>query len=94
MAYVPAGATTGSVLLVHDAGDTGGPFSCLALPGAGTIQNSQCTIDGTGSSVTASGNTLRLTLATTFSQGSIGNRVFYWAARNNTLNSGWQRVGR
>jgi hypothetical protein len=94
IAYVPSGPTTGTVLLVNDAGAEGGPFQALALPGAATVQNSQCTISGAGSSVSSSGNTLTLNLATAFSSGFAGNRVFYLAARNNGAgNSDWQAVG-
>jgi len=94
VAFVPSGANSGSVLLVDDAGDAGGPYSGMVLPGTGTVQNSQCAINGTGSSVVASGNTLTLNLAVTFSPSFTGNRVFYLAARNNSAgNSGWQAVG-
>jgi hypothetical protein len=44
--------------------------------------------------VSASGNTLTLNLAITFSPSFAGNQVSYLAARNNsTGNSGWQAVG-
>jgi hypothetical protein len=76
LAYVPSGPGTGSVYLVDDAGDAGGPYSMMPLPGSGTVQNSQCEISATGSSVTESGNTLTLTLALTFKDVFAGNRVF------------------
>lgn len=91
LAFVPASATSGTVLLLNDLGTT--PYSVLSLPGAGTAQNSQCIINGTSSSVSASGNSLVLTLAITFDPSFAGNRVIYLAARSNTLNSGWQPVG-
>ncbi len=93
IAFVPSGASSGSVLLVNNAGDVAGPFSVLSLPGNGMAQNSQCTINGTGSSVSASGNTLTLTLAITFASSFGGNKVIYMAARTNTQNSGWQALG-
>jgi large repetitive protein len=66
----------------------------MFLPSSNSLQNSQCTINAAGSSVSAGGNTLTLNLAITFAQGFAGNRVFYLAARNNsTGNSGWQAVG-
>ena len=43
--------------------------------------------------MTGSGNTLMLNLAITFSQSFAGNQVFYLAAQNNALNSGWQASG-
>ncbi|SPF55689.1 exported hypothetical protein [Candidatus Sulfopaludibacter sp. SbA4] len=93
VAYVPAGAATGTIDLVDNAGDAGGPFSAAVLPGSGTVSNSQCTISATRISATASGNTLVLTLAITFNQSFAGNQVIYAAVRSNTLNSGWQAVG-
>jgi len=93
VAFVPTGASSGTVLLVDDAGDAGGPFQSLSLPGSGTISNSQCSISGTGGSVNASGNSLTLTLAITFNSNFAGNRVFYLATRSSALNSGWQAAG-
>jgi len=91
LALVPASS---SLLLVDDAGDAGGPYSGMVLPGSGSISNSQCTIAGAGSSVTSSGNTLTLTLAITFSQSFAGEQIFYLSARNNSgQDSGWQAVG-
>jgi len=93
IAFVPSGPTAGSVYLVDDAGNAGGPFAGTVLPGSGSVSNSQCTIDGTGSSVSASGNTLTLTLNMTLKPAFTGNRVIYMAARSNTLNSDWQAMG-
>jgi len=90
IAFVPA---TASVLLVDDAGDAGGPYSGMVLPGTATVSNSQCTITAAGSSVNGSGNSLTLTLSIAFNQSFAGNRVFYLAARSNTLNSDWQAAG-
>lgn len=94
VAFVPSGASSGSVYLVDDAGDAGGPYSGMVLPSGANVQNSQCTIHGTGSSVSASGNTLTLTLKYTFTAAFGGNKVFYMAAQD-TLghNSGWQALG-
>jgi hypothetical protein len=57
------------------------------------VSNSQCTISGAGSSLSASGNNLMLTLAVTFSQSFGGNRIIYGAAGNGKQNSGWQSIG-
>jgi len=95
VAFVPTSANSGQLYLVDDAGDGGyASGSPMALPSSGTLQNSQCTISGTGSSVVASGNTLTLNLAIAFKSGFAGNQVFYMAARNSsTGNTGWQAVG-
>jgi hypothetical protein len=93
IAFVPTGATSGSLLLVDDAGNAGGPFAVGALPGNITVQNNQCAINAAGSSLTASGNSLTLNLAISFKTPFNGNRIIYLAARNNTSNSDWQPAG-
>jgi uncharacterized repeat protein (TIGR01451 family) len=93
LAFVPSGAGSGSLYLVDDAGDAGGPFQGMVLPGAGSIRNSQCAILGTDASVTTQGNTLQLTLPISFLQGFTGGHVVYLSARNTTQNSGWQPLG-
>ncbi|HYW48702.1 MAG TPA: VCBS repeat-containing protein [Bryobacteraceae bacterium] len=90
LAIVPAAQ---QVLLVDNAGDAGGPYSGMVLPGNGTVSNSQCSVTGTGSSIAGSGNTLTLTLPITFSPTFAGNQLFFLAARSNTANSNWQAVG-
>jgi len=94
IAFAPSGANAGSVYLVDDAGDAGGPYSGMLLPGSGTVANSQCSINGAASSVAGSGNTLALTLAVAFAPGFGGNQVLYLAAQDkSTANSGWQALG-
>ena len=94
VAFVPAAAGTGSVYLVDDAGDAGGPYQGLQLPATGSIANSQCGISGAGSSVSGSGTTLTLTLAITFSSSFTGNKIFYLSAQDKSgNNSGWLPMG-
>jgi hypothetical protein len=94
IAFAPGTQGTGSVYLVDDAGDAGGPFAGgLLLPSNSSVSNSQCTINGAGSSVSGSGNNLNLNLAITFTPAFGGNRILYLAARNGTQNSGWQAAG-
>jgi sugar lactone lactonase YvrE len=94
VAFSPTGASSGSLYLVDDAGDgnyaSGSP---VMLPSSNNLQNSQCTLNGAGSSVSASGNTLTLTLQVTFASAFAGDKIFYMAARSNTQNSGWQAMG-
>ena len=94
LAYV---AATNSLLLVDDAGDAGGPFAgALQLNGSGgTIQNSQCSVSGQGSSVVTNGNQMTLTLAITFLSPLAGNRVMWVAGRDQAggNNTGWQAIG-
>ena len=94
IAFVPSGASSGSVFLVDDAGDSGGNYTGMALPGTSTVQNSQCSIAGTGSSISASGNTLTLMLAITFQAPFAGDKVVYMATQDMTLtSSGWHPLG-
>jgi hypothetical protein len=62
VAFVPSGPGSGSLYLVDDAGDAAGPYQGLVLPGSGTVGNSQCSVSGTGSSVSGNGTQLKLTL--------------------------------
>jgi hypothetical protein len=67
----------------------------LVLNGSGSVGNSQCTVNGTGSSAAGNGTVLTLTLNVTFGAGLSGERVIYLAARDvgETLNSGWHALG-
>jgi len=92
-AFQSSGANSGSLFLVDDAGDAGGPYQGLVLPGGGSISNSQCSINGALSSVSGSGNTLTLNLAITFSASFAGNKVVYTSAQDKSPgNSGWQAL--
>jgi hypothetical protein len=76
-------------------GNDGGTLSQgLVLGGAGTISNSQCSVNAAGSSASGSGNTLTLVLNMTFTGGFGGNKIVYMAARDlQGGNSGWQALG-
>ncbi|MEZ5355454.1 MAG: hypothetical protein R2762_22685 [Bryobacteraceae bacterium] len=93
--YLAFVRSQGTLLLVNDAGEAGGPFAGVAgLPGVGVMGNNQCLIDLGASSVAESGNTLTLTLQVTFQSAFAGNKVIYLAARDNALNnSGWVAKG-
>jgi hypothetical protein len=93
-AYVPSSAIDGSLYLVDDAGDGGYVGPPIQLSSGGSLHNSQCTINTVGSSASASGNSLTLNLAMSFSGSFAGNRIFYLAARDSgTGNSGWKAGG-
>ncbi len=86
---MPAGK---ALYLFNDSasGDTGP----LTLGAAGSLSNSQCTINGPGSSAIRSGNTLSLTLAIVFNTFFKGTQtLFGYAADNANLNSGRQTLG-
>jgi hypothetical protein len=75
------------------AGDTGAWAAGLTLGSAGTLQNSQCMLNVSASSVTKSGTTLTLNLAITFETAFAGAKNVYMYAQNATLNSGWVQRG-
>ena len=65
----------------------------MSLPSSGVLQNSQCTINAAGSSVSASGTTLTLTLAVTFRPGFAGTRFFTRRLAVTLKTPGWQALG-
>ncbi|SPF37825.1 conserved exported hypothetical protein [Candidatus Sulfopaludibacter sp. SbA4] len=95
--YLAYAAATNSLLLVDDSGDAGGPFAgSMTLNGsAATIQNSQCSVNGTGSSAVKNGNNLTLTLNITFKSPFAGNHIVWVAGRDaaGANNTDWQAVG-
>jgi hypothetical protein len=94
VALVPASSSSGYLYLVDNAGDGGYVSGTpMLLPSSGSLANGQCTINGTGSSISGSGNTLTVTLNITFTPAFAGNKIFYMAARSPTQNSGWQALG-
>jgi hypothetical protein len=95
LAYIVSGPTSGTIALVNDAGQAGGPFAGVtALPGSGSVSNSACTINAAASSASMSGATLTLSLNITFKTPFGGNKVLYLAARDQALlNSGWAPRG-
>jgi large repetitive protein len=94
--YLAYAQGSNTLYLVDDAGDGGGPFAgSMVLNGTGSIENSQCRIDGAGSSFTGSGTTGTLTLNVFFKEGFTGNHAVYSAARDSAdgNNTGWQALG-
>ena len=62
--------------------------------GEGSLQNSQCAVNLTTSSVSISGNTLTLNLAMTFKPAYAGAKnIYMYAANVANVNSGWQTRG-
>jgi hypothetical protein len=85
-------AATNSLYLYNDAGT--GPAGQITPGSSATMQNSQCTINGAGSSVTSSGNTLTMTLAVTFAASFNGEQTLNGLAVDyGGLNSVWQKLG-
>jgi uncharacterized repeat protein (TIGR01451 family) len=90
--YVAILPSSGTLLLVDNAGDAGGPFSSISIPGSGTAQNSQCSISAAASAISGSGDTLTISLNITFPSSFSGGRTLYVAAQNGVSNSGWQAL--
>jgi len=88
--YVEYSPIYNLLYLKNDAG-TGSAGS--VTPGSATqVQNSQCTLSGTGSSFSPSGTTGTLLLNLTFSANFYGNIYLYGSDRNG-LTSGWVKEG-
>jgi streptogramin lyase len=94
--YLAYSESSNTLFLVDNGGDAGGPYAgSMVLNGSGSIQNSQCQIEGAGSSATGSGDTLTLLLNVFFFEGFVGNQAIYSAARDSggNHNTGWQTLG-
>ncbi len=87
--YIPA---ANSLYLFNDAGTTWlGP---MTLGVAGTLQNSQCSVNVGSSSASGSGNNLTMNLAVTFTSSFAGTQTTFMKANDNGgKSSGWQIMG-
>ena len=66
----------------------------VTLGVAGTLQNSQCSVNAGSSSATGSGNNLTVNLAITFTTAFVGTQTIYMRADDNGgLTSNWQSMG-
>ena len=73
--------------------DTGAAPSGSIAPGSGSQQNTQCTLSGTGSSVSVAGTVLTLNLSITFQTAFNGSRNIYMQAADAFASNTWQQVG-
>jgi hypothetical protein len=87
--YVPA---TNALYLYNDAGSSAaGP---LAPGSAGMLANSQCTLNGAGSSASGAGNTLTVAFSIIFKPAfSSPQNVYGFASDSGGNVSGWQMLG-
>ena len=87
--YFPA---SNALLLLNDAGTAWqGP---LTAGTAGTLSNSQCTVNGTGTSASGLNQTLTLTLSVSATAAFVGTQNIYMEAFDSEgSNSGWQTKG-
>jgi len=81
---------TNQLFLYNDAGTSGS----FATPGvAGTLSNSQCSINAGAATVTTSGTNLTLDFPVTFTAAYAGAKTTYMYAAGSTAASGWQTMG-
>ena len=79
-----------AIYLANDAGVRQGP---LTIGSAGTLQNSQCSLNTGSSSAAMSGNNLTLNLALTFKVAFLGTKKIYMEVQNAAHDSGWVQKG-
>jgi hypothetical protein len=79
-----------AIYLASDTGVWQGPQT---IGVAGTLQNSQCTVDAGASSSAASGNALTLNLALGFKAAFAGPKNIYMEVQDATADSGWSLHG-
>ena len=84
-----------SANLLHLADNASNGWSAGFAPGStGSAGNSYCTINGSGSSITGSGNELALTVSIAFQSAFAGAKNNYLNAYNNEgLYTDWQHMG-
>ncbi len=88
--YVSYNQSTNAFTLANDDPATGAQS---VVPGGSTVQNSQCTLTGAGSSVSTSGNNLTLNIALTFLPAFAGAKTVYQYAADAGTNTGWIAQG-
>ncbi len=66
----------------------------ITLGTAGTVQNSQCTVNGSGSSVATTATTVTVNMAVTFQSAFAGAKIVYGNAVDTSAHSaGWTQLG-
>jgi hypothetical protein len=88
--YVLYNPSSGLMTLENNAGN--GSQGTLT-PGSGSVANNQCTLTGSGTTVTTSGNNMTITFALSFSGTFTGSQNVYLLAGDNTASTGWVQKG-
>jgi subtilase family serine protease len=89
--YVLYNPATNAMYLENNAGS--GASAAVTPGSASSVSNSQCTLAGSGSSVTSSGNNLTVNYALTFTSTFTGTKDIYLLAGDNSGSSGWIQKG-
>ena len=88
--YIRYDPATNLFTLANDSAASGG---LTVIPGGGAQQNSQCTLNGAGSSAVISGSTLTMTVSLIFQPGFAGSKSIYLLAQDIGANTGWVAHG-
>ena len=88
--YVTYSPATNLFTLANDDASTGG---ASVPPGGGSRQNSQCALNGSGSSAVLSGINLTLTVSLAFQPNFAGNKTVYLFAADASSNTGFVAKG-
>jgi hypothetical protein len=99
--FGPSAGTSGACAVSYDRAhnalslltDSGQMPAGSITPGGSTQQNSQCTLNGAGSTVVLSGPTLTLNLALTFLPAFAGTKNIYMQAISPLASTPWQSKG-
>jgi uncharacterized membrane protein len=91
--YLGLQGVGGGTFYVYLANNSGSFTSSRLIGGAGTLQNSQCSLNAGASSVSLSGNTLTVNLALTFTASFAGTQNIYAYGQNATVGSSWVTEG-
>jgi hypothetical protein len=90
--YIFLNRATGLLYLTNDAAT--GWQSPVSFSQGGVLQNSQCALNASTSSMTGSGNTLTVNLSITFFQPAFsGAKNVFMQVSDNTQNTGWVQQG-
>src|SRR5581483_11794066 len=87
--YVTYSPGTNKFSLANDDGSAGASIR----PGSGSLQNSQCVLNGTSSSATIAGTNLALAISLTFQSGFAGDKTSYLYAADANTNTGFLAKG-
>jgi hypothetical protein len=91
--YLHYDVSTNELYLRDDSDPSWAASKQLGTAGAGTIANSQCSVDAAASSYSAGGTSATLTLALTFKPAFAGGKTLYGLADSGNWNSGWEDLG-
>lgn len=76
------------------ASDNGSSFTVLPIGSAGSVGNSKCTLEGSGSTLSGSGNNLTLTVTLSFQPTSFaGSKSIFMWVQNSAGTANWQNMG-